>query len=252
MALTVGIATDEKEQEKIFKLRYKVYCQEWGFDNHVDHSSRIITDKYDEHAIHFVAKDDAQKIVGAIMIILNSSEGYPTENYCELNLDKDGLPRDSLAEISRLVIHRDCRKRAGDRYIYGHDEERRSIGSFNFPQTYGNYHTTYKRNEDRYAKQNSKRGGDSYSDRRKRHEVLISLYKAVYQESKRRNISHWYSFMTKGILNFLVRLGIEFREIGDSIDYYGIRTPYLAEIMKIDEEMQGKAPELYDEFTRGL
>lgn len=253
MSLSVKIVSDEKELEKIFKLRYKVYCQEWGFDSHVDHNSRMITDKYDEHALHFVACDDAQKIIGAIMLILNASAGYPIENCCELNIDCNELPREHVAEISRLVIHRDYRRRAEDKYIYGHDEDRRSIGSFHFPQSYAGYSTHYRRADDKFRmRQNSRRSTESYSDRRRRHEVLISLYKAVYQESKRRDISHWYTFLTQGILNLLVRFGFEFREIGDPVDYHGIRTPYLAEIAKMEQEMLNKAPELYDEFNRGL
>ena len=53
MSLTVGIVTDETDLAKIYRLRYKVYCQEWGFDNNINHSREIITDVYDEHAVHF-------------------------------------------------------------------------------------------------------------------------------------------------------------------------------------------------------
>jgi len=253
MSLTVRIASDEKELAEIFKLRYKVYCQEWGFDKHLNHADEMITDIYDEHAIHFAARDEMQKIVGAIMLIPNSPQGYPIEKYCELDINRDELPSESLAEISRLVIHRDYRRRAEDKYIYGHDEERRSIGSFDFPQMYPGQNIFSRRADDKYKpKRNSRRTNESYSDRRRRHEVVINLYKAVYLESKRRNVTHWYSFMTKGILILLSRFGFEFQEIGDPVDYNGIRTPYLGEIEKIEQEMLSKVPELYNEFTSEL
>lgn len=253
MSLTVGIVTDEKDLAEIYKLRYKVYCQEWGFDKHINHSREIITDVYDEHAIHFAARDETRKIVGAVMLIQNSSEGYPIEKYCELNINTDELPRDNLSEISRLVIHRNYRRRAEDKYIYGNDEERRSIGSFNFPQSYPGQNRYSRRSEDKYRnKKNIKRINESYSDRRRRHEVVINLYKAMYRESKKRNITQWYSFMTKGILILLSRFGFDFEEIGDPVDYHGIRTPYLGEIVKIEQEILNTTPELYDEFTRDL
>ncbi len=253
MFLTVGVVKDEKELAEIYKLRYKVYCQEWGYDNHINHSREIITDVYDEHAVHFAARDETKKIVGAIMLIMNSSEGYPIENYCELNINKDELPRDNLSEISRLVIHREYRKRTEDKYIYGNDEERRSIGSFHFPQSYTRQKSCSRRSDDKYRnKRNIKRSNESYSDRRRRHDVVINLYKAVYQESKKRNITHWYSFMTKGILILLSRFGFAFEEIGDPVDYHGIRTPYLGEIAKIEEEILNTTPELHYEFTRDL
>lgn len=253
MAVTVRIASDEKELTAIYKLRYKVYCQEWGFDKHLDHTDEMITDIFDENAVHFAAWDETEKIVGAIMLILNSPEGYPIEKFCELDINKDDLPSEGLAEISRLVIHRDYRRRAEDKYIYGHDEERRSIGSFDFPQTYPGQNIYSRRADDKYKpKRNSRRNNESYSDRRRRHEVVISLYKAVYLESKRRNLTHWYSIMTKGILILLSRFGFEFQEIGDPVDYHGIRTPYLGEIAKIEQEMSTKVPELFDEFTGAL
>lgn len=248
MSLTIKIASDEKELSEIFKLRYKVYYQEWGFDKHMNHSKESITDKYDENAIHFVARDESRKMVGAIMLILDSPEGYPIENNCELNINKEELPRERLAEVARLVIHRDYRRRTEDKYIYGPDEERRSIGSFNFPQNY----TGYRRADDKYRqRQGSRRTTESHSDR-KRHELLISLLKAVYLESKRRGITHWYSFLTKGVLILLNGFGFAFQEIGDPVDYYGIRTPYLGEIEKIEQEMESKNSELFHEFMIDL
>ena len=251
MALTVRIASDEQELADIFKLRYKVYCQEWGFEKQVDHSKAIITDEYDDKAVHFAARDEYQKIVGTIMLILDSPEGYPIEKYCELDINKDDIPRQNLAELSRMVIHRDYRRRSEDKYIYGPDEERRSIGSFHFNQGIQGHVMNSRRANDKLGhKRNMKRSNESYSDKRRRHEVIISLYRAVYKESKQRNLTHWYSFMTKGILTLLNSFGLEFREIGDPVDFHGIRTPYLGEIEKIEHAIEVKNPELYEEFTR--
>ena len=58
--------------------------------------------------------------------------------------------------------------------------------------------------------------------------------------------------MTKGILMLLSRFGFAFEEIGDPVDYHGIRTPYLGEIAKIEEEILNTTPELHSEFTRDL
>ncbi len=253
MSLTIKIVSDEKELAEIFKLRYKVYCQEWGFDKHMDHSKESISDNYDKNAIHIVARDESRKMVGAMMLIVDSPEGYPIENYCELDINKQDIPREKLAEIARLVIHRDYRRRAEDKYIYGPDEERRSIGSFNFTKNTYSSNSSFRRTNDRYrSRQGAKRPAESYSDRRRRHELLLGLLKAAYLESKRREITHWYSFLTKGILVLLSGFGFEFQEIGDPVDYYGIRTPYLGEIEKIEQEMESKNSELFHEFTKDL
>lgn len=252
MSIRVSQVLDEKELTDIYRLRYKVYCNEWGFEKPENHPDGLITDIYDKNAVHFAARDDTNRLVGAIMLIVDSPEGFPVEKYCELDIDKDKIPRNRTAEISRLSIHRDYRRREEDKYIYGPDEERRSIGSFNYHNNYTGGRTYFRRSEDRYRHKGARRMNDLPSERRRRHEVLISLYKAVYQESKQRGLSHWYSIMTKGIVMLLGKFGLKFEEIGDPVDYHGIRTPYLVEIRKIEEEMTDRNPDLYEEFSKNL
>jgi N-acyl-L-homoserine lactone synthetase len=253
MPLSVSLISDEKELTDIYRLRYKVYCREWGYKTPESHSSGMVKDVYDSNALHFAAKNESQKIVGALMLIVDSPEGFPIEKYCQIDIDTSTLPREGLAEISRLVVHRDYRKRSDDNFIYGPDEERRSIGSFGFPGSYPNQNTSYRRTNDKYMfKTGNRRTSETISDKRNRHEVLLSLYKAVYQESKRRNLTHWYAFMTKGILALLNKLSFDFKAIGDPVDYHGIRTPCLGEIEKITERLSVNNPELYAEFNSNI
>ena len=257
MCMMVSRISDEKELKEIHRLRYKVYCREWGFEKQGKYSDGIVTDIYDNNALHFAVKDYSRKIVGAVSLILNSSEGFPTEKYCELNINQDNLPNDSIGEIAWLVIHRDYRRRAEDKYIYGPDEERRSIGSFDFSSVYSsnrsNNRTYFRRSDDKYRYKGTRRANnESYSERRRRHEVVVALYKAVYQESKKRGVTHWYAVMTKGIVTLLNKFGFDFQAIGDPVDYHGIRTPYLGEIKNTEQEMSEKNPQLYEEFIRGL
>ena len=253
MSLIVRHVQDEQQLTEIYKLRYKVFCLEWGFEKQDSHAGRMVTDVYDKNAIHFAALDENQKTVGAIMLIPDSSEGFPLEKYCELDINPDELPRNSLAEISRMVVHRDYRRRSEDKYIYGPDEERRSIGSFHFQQTYPNHKVQHRRAADKYrSRQTARRTNEFYGDRRRRHEVIMDLYKAVYQESRRRQLTHWYAVMTKGIVNLLNRFGFSFEAIGDPVDYNGIRTPYMTELAKLEHDMETRNPELYEEFIKNL
>ena len=90
------------------------------------------------------------------------------------------------------------------------------------------------------------------AEKRNRHEIVTSLYKAVYHESKRRRLTHLYAVMTKGLVILLKRYGIRFRAIAEPVDYHGIRTPYLGKIQKIEQEVLEEKPEIYKEFTAGL
>jgi len=249
MPFITSIITEEKGLTEIYRLRYKVYCLEWGFEKPENHASGCIKDIFDNHSIHFAIKDDSQKTIGAIRLIVDSEEGFPIEKFCELDIKNGEIPHDKIAEISRLVVHRDYRRRTEDKFIYGPDEERRSIGSFAYESSY----SFSRRFEDRHKfRQSVQRANISQTERRRRHEIVLNLYKAIYIESKRRRLTHWYSVMTKGIASLLDKFGIKFEAIGDLVDYHGIRTPYLGNLGKIEEEMSNRDPDLYKEFMRGL
>ena len=241
--------TDDKELTKIYKLRYKIYVDEWGFEKPENHPNDIETDEYDKNSVHFATRDDTGELIGTIRLIVNPPGKFPIERYCHIELKGNEIPRENLAEISRLAITRNYRNRAEDKYIFGPDEERRSIGSF---ERYTNK-IHYRRFDDIYSKHTLVKKKRTFQhDRRKLPEAIISLYKALYHESKKREITHWYAVMTKGLDIRLGKLGINFQPIGEPVDYHGIRTPYLCEIRKIEEQVSKNNPELYEEFTQDL
>ena len=259
MGFIVDKVLDDSGLKEIYRLRYKVYVEEWGFERPENHPDGIEIDEFDKNSIHFAAKDNSKNIIGTVRLILNSQVGFPIEEHCKLNINKDELPRNHLAEISRLaisknkdelprnnlaeisglVISKQFRRRAEDKFIYGPEEERREIIDTGDTKQY------QRRAEDKYHP------GELY-ERRRGPDLVLSLYRAIYHESKRRNITHWYAVMTKGLYILLKRFGIDFEPIGQPVDYHGIRTPYLGDIKKIEHEVSIKNPELYEEFTRGI
>jgi len=239
--------SDEAGLREIYRLRYKVYVEEWGFEKPEEHPDGLETNEYDKTSVHFVTKDAEGQIVGTVRLILNSPIGFPIERYCGIDINKNDISREKIVEISRLAISKAYRRRAEDRYIFGPDEERRSIGSFDNYEDYN--HKFYRRAEDKY-KYDFLRTGRVFNENRIRSEIVLSLCKAIYDESRERGLTHWYAVMTKGLYIHLRKLGINFQPIGEPIDYHGIRTPYIGEIKGIEQEMSIKNPELYEEFTK--
>lgn len=254
MSFKVIRVSDEKELNEVYKLRYKVYCEEWGFEKPEKYPDRQETDEFDKNAVHFAAIDGSGKTVGTVRLILFSPDGFPLEKHCDIDSSGEGGRGEDTAEISRLIIGRNYRKRTEDKYIYGSDEERRVLCDFD--RSYNNsINNNYRRSDDRYGygrPSNGRLRNEIEAEKRNRHELITSLYKAVYQESKRRRLTHWYAVMTKGLVILLSRYGIRFRAIADPVDYHGIRTPYLGEIQKIEQEVSNEKPEIYKEFTEGL
>ncbi|MBI4686731.1 MAG: PEP-CTERM/exosortase system-associated acyltransferase [Nitrospirae bacterium] len=238
MNFIVEQVSDENTLKEIYRLRYKVYVEEWRFEKPEDHHQGVETDEFDKYALHFAAKDNSGNIVGTIRLVLPSPKGFPIEEHCRLNINRDKFPSNSIAEISRLAISKAYRKRTEDSYIYGPLEERRTA-------IINNEQGRNRRSDDIY-------NTEEPQERRRRHELVLSLYKAIYHESKRRGITHWYAVMARGLYILLKRCGFEFTPIGEAVSYHGVRTPYIGDIKEIEEKVLIKNPALYEEFTRDL
>ena len=212
---------DKAELEEVFRLRYKVYCDEWGFEKAEDHPGGLEFDIFDSISRHFISLNETCQIIGTIRIILNSEKGFPIENHCSIDADLSNVNRDKIGEISRLAVSKEFRKRFEDRFIYDGTPE--------------------------YIQQQ-----EATHERRRRHEIVTGLYKCLYAESKKSGLTHWYAVMAKGLYILLKRMGILFKPIGPEIYYHGLRTPYLGSIADIEEEVSRLHPELFKEFQEAL
>lgn len=215
-------AAGGKTLEDVFKLRYRIYCEERGFEKPEDHPGGVERDCYDDHSVHFAAINGDSGVVGTARIILDSTDGFPIEKHCTIDAGRLPAERSKLAEISRLAVSRDYRRRAEDHFIY--DGEGECPPDFT----------------------------PNLADRRRRHEIVIGLYKCIYVESKRRGLTHWYTAMSRGLYLLLDRMGIPFEPIGPVVDYHGIRTPYLGHIELIERKVHEMNPNFYNEATEEL
>ncbi len=215
--------------KKVFHLRYQVYCHECKFLNPDDYPDEWEIDQYDPYSIHFAAIDQDDTVVGTIRLIKNCAPvPFPIEVHCKPIIENNGLIRDKIAEISRLVVSKEFRRRKDDN-ITGMESylscKDRSVGNILELKDY----------------------------RRKRPEIVLGLYKAMYHESKRQNLTYWFAAMEKKLWEVLNRIGIQFRQIGEEIDYYGPVIPYFESISELERHTYQVNPELYcNYFLEGL
>ncbi len=214
-----------------YALRYDIYCEELGFLSTKDYPERFEKDVFDESAIHIGAVNKAGVLVGTARLVLPSSHGLPLFKHCKL-FDKCAdyvNPANPLlstaAEVSRLALIKSCRRRAGD----------------------GLYDLAISEDDEIQTKANA-----NVPHRRHRSEIVLGIYKILYQESKRRGITHWFAAMEKTLLRLLYRYKFAFNPIGEEVDYYGPVTPYLAELAVIEEGVRRQCPALYAEYIKGL
>lgn len=93
----------EDELSEVYKLRFKIYCQERGFESEEDHPNGYEADEYDPYSIHFIACIDSET-VGTVRLILNNPIGFPVEKHCKISISQRGVKREKTVEISRLAV----------------------------------------------------------------------------------------------------------------------------------------------------
>lgn len=220
---TFRMVDSTENLNEIFRLRYQVYCKECNFIKEENYPEGIEQDKYDPYSLQFVAEDN-EGIIGTTRLVLDSPLKFPLEEHCNgsLHFDKQSLPRKNTAEISRLVICKALRRRRGDGLYYT-PESKDSADASEKEQLF-----------------------------RRIRPMAFGLYREIYQESKRRGITHWFAVMEKSLWLLLRLHSFNFNPIGDEIDFYGPVKPYLSVIAQMEQETRQKAPRLFEYFQEGL
>lgn len=213
-----------------YALRYEVYCHEQHFLAPADYPSRLETDSFDDHSIHVGAINREGVLVGTIRLVLPSALGFPLFEHCSLFKEFDYLANPAKSallaavEISRLAVSKSYRRRANDG-LYGIAD----------------------------ADDKAPRQSDGEATRRQnRPELVLGLYRTIYQYSKLQGITHWLAAMEKTLLRLLFRYQFGFKPIGPEVDYYGPVTPYLAGISEMEEGLRQRHPDLFAEFAQDL
>lgn len=198
---------DDKELlEEVYRLRYKVYCEERGFEDAEDHPEGIERDIYDQHSVHFAALRRSDRfLIGTMRLILDSEHGFPIERHSSIDSDLSHLRRGYLAEISRFAVSKEIRRDAccpGPLYV------------------------------DCYMPLPAHQVLENRCDNQE-FCVILGLYAVMYRESIRLGLTHWYGLMARSLHVLLRRKKIPFHPVGPEIDYHGVRRPYLASIQEV-------------------
>ncbi|MDP1853757.1 MAG: PEP-CTERM/exosortase system-associated acyltransferase [Candidatus Omnitrophota bacterium] len=205
---TFKLVSSRELQEEIYRLRFQIYVKENDFISCEDCQDNKESDKFDDYSIHIAAIDKKGVLAGAVRLVLDSEYGFPMEKYCHYPLfaKYKEANRENIAEISRLVIRKEYR-----------------IGQWNDP-----YHVII-----------GKTKGAIKESKCTISPILFGLYGVAYQESKRRNITHWCAAMEDSLYNLVDTHGFVFNALGEPIEYYGRVVPYLSVLREIEKSLRG-------------
>lgn len=109
----VVLADTASSRDIHYRLRYRVFCQEKGFENADRFKNQMEKDRYDEHAVHFLVRDKHRKRwAAAARLVIGPVDYLPINRVAEIDLP-DLAPGTLIAEFSRLLILDDYRQPNG-------------------------------------------------------------------------------------------------------------------------------------------
>jgi N-acyl amino acid synthase of PEP-CTERM/exosortase system len=185
------LANSPVQKQGVYQLRHKVYCEEMGFEP--VRANGLEQDGFDERSLHAgINHVSSNKLAGTVRIITSeyTDEPLPIEQYFSSQITNSVL---APQNFSRQHI---C-----------------EISRLAVP------------GEIRY-RANAAQSGQSLVENECCKMVAISLYLIATSMCLRSRRVHAYVMIEPALARILRRIGIHFVQIGNPIDFNGIRAPY--------------------------
>lgn len=188
------ILADTPEGRRVHhQIRYRVFCEETGFEDERDFPDQEEYDQWDRHSVPFIVRSrTTQEWVATIRLILPCSR-LPSQELCML--DRGAIAKikpHEVAELSRLCVVRSFRGRR-----YKDTRDRRVPMSFH-----------------------------------QQSQIVLGLLRAGAAFSREQNIRYWYVLTTNSLARMMSRLHLPLHPIGMGIEHRGKRYPFLAHVEK--------------------
>lgn len=210
----VCIFADTDEAKHLhYQLRFKVFCDETGFEDPAAFPEKAERDRYDYHAKHFIIWDrQKRQYAGAMRLVSASATKLPCENIVGAPLEGLDTRRPRTVEFSRLCIL---------------DEYRHTMKS----STWGPY----------APKGQDAEGSGWVAFEQEDNDVLLRLLWASFEW--RPEVQYCYFIVTGALARVLSRLGIPLTQVGEKVKHRGVRTPFCYDVEEALAGMRQAVPE---------
>jgi len=217
-----GLVLDGNQHliDESYRLRYQVYCHERHFLPAEDYPTQLEIDAYDPYSVHLGVLNNQDQLVATARMVRRSTLGYPLLLHCAID-DGRTLREEAgrtVIEVSRLAVSKNYNRRAGDEFYSLQGPDPRKVGE-------------------------KRKGGG---------EIVMALYKALYQASKRHGITHWLMAAERSLRRLITRYGFPFNTIGPESDYYGLVSPYSMDLREFDQVIASGRIPILQQFLEGL
>jgi N-acyl amino acid synthase of PEP-CTERM/exosortase system len=205
--------------ESSYRLRYQVYCLERGFLRPEDYPLGLEMDEFDPVSSHVGAVDAHGELAGTARLVRNTAAGFPLFRHCGIfpHEQTHDMASGRVVEVGRLSVSRHYRRRHTDGVL--------------IPESV----PPLRRAAELHGVNRRSSRGD----------LLLTIIKAVYQQSKRMGATEWLAATEPSLQRVLARHGVPFRQIGPESDYFGLVAPYRMDVEEFDQAIvSGRFPEL--------
>ena len=214
---------------QVHRIRFDVYCREFGYEREEDCPGGQERDEYDDDSYHcLIAHRESGMGAGCIRVVVPPSASpdflLPMERFCGPSLTDpvlhpSHLPRERIAEVSRLAVHTQFRRRTG--------ESQSPIGRLDI---------------------------EHLSEEEKRTFPLLGLALFCAGTSLMRLAGREDAFvmMERRLARRLTATGFPFAQVGEPIEYHGSRAAYHVGVQQVLDTMPDAVRGLHQHVDQSL
>lgn len=202
---SLELADSEERLQESFRLRYRVYVEEMKFERREDFPCGMEHDSFESHSLAMLLRHNASgKTIGCVRLIVadpsNGNKAFPFENATGGLLSQTTVfqrtQRDRLGEVSRLAIAPEFRRRRNDQ----------EMGLYSVLDA-----------------------ADPGQDPRRRNNIppALGLVFAAASMGMEIGLHAVFVMMELRLARLLRTLGLEFEQVGEAIEYHGLRAPFV-------------------------
>ena len=207
-------------KDEVYRIRHQVYCEDLEFEP-IRADQREI-DEHDVNSLHLLMRSvKTNEFVGCTRIVRSRPEEphyrLPFEKTCAAVLDRSivdptKLPRDNIAEVSRLAVVAGYRRRKGE----GNSPVSISSEDFGTPS------------QSRFPF------------------IPIGLYLATTELARLNGIETVFVLTEERLASHFAKLGFSHKYIGSPIEHHGMRVPSMMSVSGTIKGMRPNLRPLYD------
>ncbi|NND69463.1 MAG: PEP-CTERM/exosortase system-associated acyltransferase [Halioglobus sp.] len=223
------LASEPAKLAQVFRIRYRVYCEEFGYEDAKRFPDGLESDEFDSISRHTLVSHTATGMAAgcARLVLADEDTLMPMEQHCGAAIDREILRgydgrRDTVCEFSRLGVDGAFRRRMG--------EKASRFGEIDAIDC-------------------------SHREQRTFSLIAVATILSGLALSEILERPHCFAMMEPFLPRLLRRSGLIVHLAGDEVDYHGLRSPYYWETREMVAGMVDELHEFYnhirDSFARG-